>query len=271
MTKESSKLTDAEGLSHVTTPNQSTDGNGIHCPESNYSDDLDMTKATPAATADDFEATANIHTRTAVSQPMTASTSSSSNPSVKDAGPGAASPYGTRSRNRAGVSRPNYAEDREVEMDFEAQSAPREDDLRKSVRSGDIRPTSVLECAATTNVIRKVPGAQLDHNSNGQVMSKDHIPGTSTFSANPAANVSTHPSKKRKATSQSAPVNATTQLSNNSQSPGNQVTTRGTSSTLTQLASNYRESNMLSFEDCGGCLTDGKLVADDGTVLGLNG
>jgi hypothetical protein len=268
MTKENTELTDAEGLSHAAVPNQSSDSNGVRSPGSNQSDDPAVRKTMLTATTEDLEATANIHARVAVSQPMTASTSSSSNPSIKDAGPGTASPYGTRSRNRAGASRPNYAEDREMEMDFEAQPAPKEEDFRKVVRSGDLRSASVPECAAPTNIIRKAPGNQTDYNNSGHIMSKDHIPGTSTFSANPAANISTHHSKKRKATGQPAPANATAQLSNNSQSSGSQVTTRG-ASTLTQIG--FRESNMLSFENCAGRLTDGKLVADDGTTLGLNG
>jgi hypothetical protein len=271
MTKENTELIDAEGLLHATTQGQSTtDLNGDRSPESNQFDSLAMTKATLTATTDDLEVATNTHARAAVSQPMTASTSSSSNPSVKDTGPGTASPYGTRSRNRAGVSRPNYAEDRETEIDFEAQPALKEEDSRKIVRSSDLRSTSILECGVPINIIRRAPGNQTDYYSSGQITSKDHIPGTSTFSANPAANVSTHPSKKRKATGQVAPTSVTAQLPNNPQSSSSQVATRG-ASTLPQIASGFRESNMLSFENCAGRLTDGKLVADDGTVLGLNG
>jgi hypothetical protein len=270
MTKENTELTDAEGLLHAIAPSLSTDFNGDRSLESNQIDSLEMAKTALTATPDDLEVATNIHARAAVSQPMTASTSSSSNPSVKDTGLGTASPYGTRSRNRAGVSRPNYAEDREMELDFEAQPALREEDSRKIVRSGDLRSTNVLECGVPTNIIRRALGSQTDYYNNGQITSKDHIPGTSTFSANPTANVLTHPSKKRKTTGQAPPTNVTAQVSNSPRSSSSQVATRG-ASTLPQIASGFRESNMLSFENCAGRLTDGKLVADDGTTLGLNG
>lgn len=38
-----------------------------------------------------------------------------------------------------------------------------------------------------------------------------------------------------------------------------------------QVVAEFRESNMLSFDDCGGRLKGKKLIADDGTVLEVNG
>jgi len=266
MTEEGTEPSKAEDSSYTVAPNASAGSNRGSASGLHPSEVLAMPTTDLATSTDDTEVLENQTTRAAVSQPMTASTSSSSNPSLKDATTGTASPYGTRSRNRAGVSRPNYAEDRETEMEFEVQPAG-EDDTRKVARAsaGDPRSTTAHEPAT----IRR--GTQVDYNTNGQVLSKDHIPGTSTFSANPAATVSTQPSKKRKANGQPVPNSANTLLPIiNSASSGSQTNTRR-ASIATQFATGFRESNMLSFENCAGRLKDGKLVADDGTMLAVNG
>lgn len=206
----------------------------------------------------------------AVSQPMTASTSTSSNPSLKDNGTGTASPYGTRSRNRGGASRPNYAEDRETEMDFEIQTPAKDDDSRKTARSTEPRPATTVEAARPSSASRKQPTAQLEYNGTGQSTAKDHIPGTSTFSANPAVASSMQPSKKRKATSQSAATALNQQSSAITSALGGQTVTRR-ASIAAQAQSAYRDSSMLSFDNCSAHLKDGRLVADDGTTLEING
>jgi hypothetical protein len=38
-----------------------------------------------------------------------------------------------------------------------------------------------------------------------------------------------------------------------------------------QVVAGFRDSNMLSFENCAGRLSGQRLVADDGTVLEVNG
>jgi hypothetical protein len=266
MTEEGSEPSKTEDSSYAVAPNASAGSNRVGVSGLHPSDDPATTTTDPAITTDDTEAPENLSARAAVSQPMTASTSSSSNPSLKDATTGTASPYGTRSRNRAGTSRPNYAEDRETEMEFEIQPAG-EDDIRKVVRAsaGDPRSTTLPDPAT----IRREP--QADYNTNGQILSKDHIPGTSTFSANPAAVVATQPSKKRKANGQPATSSANTLLPIiNSASSSSQTNTRR-ASIATQSVTGFRESNMLSFENCAGRLKNGKLVADDGTTLGVNG
>ena len=65
------------------------------------------------------------------SQPMTAtaSTSSSLQPPLENGDN--PSSYGTRSRNRTGGPRPNYAEDKELDLEIEALSKP----IRSSKRS----------------------------------------------------------------------------------------------------------------------------------------
>jgi hypothetical protein len=270
MTEEASEPSKTEDSSYAVTPNASADSTRAGASGLHPSEDLAMTKTNLETTTDDSEAPENLPARTAVSQPMTASTSSSSsNPSLKDTTIGTASPYGTRSRNRAGASRPNYAEDRETEIEFDVQPVG-EDDTRKMVRTStsDPRSTMIQEPAGSTTG-RRAP--QVDYNGNGQALSKDHIPGTSTFSANPSAGIATQPSKKRKATSQPVSSSANTLLPIiNSSSSGSQTTTRR-ASIATQSIKGFRESSMLSFENCAGRLKDGKLVADDGTMLGVNG
>ncbi|KLU82064.1 hypothetical protein MAPG_01143 [Magnaporthiopsis poae ATCC 64411] len=72
----------------------------------------------------------------ATSEPMAKSNSSGSNPpSTKDAAGSTASPYGTRSRNRNGSSRPNYAEDKDIDMEiFELYPGRADDDAKKASR-----------------------------------------------------------------------------------------------------------------------------------------
>lgn len=95
---------------------------------------------------------------------------------------------------------------------------------------------------------------------------KDAIPGTSSFFAGPNANNGVTASKKRKqpgaSNSQSSPAPAATPASS-----------KKTDSPVVQYSDSQTQSNtnMPSFENCGGHLKDGKLIADDGTVYEVNG
>lgn len=208
--------------------------------------------------------------RATESQPMTASNSTSSNPSTKEGGAngtGSAAPYGTRSRNRTGNPRPNYAEDKEIDAEFELPAAAKEVNGRKAARAAD--QASVPEIGRSANTTRKNPSPESDQVVTVQSHYKEPIPGTSTFSANPAQSNQT--SRKRKATGQPATTTFQTQLQVPVQNvPTTQPPTRK-ASMAAQVAAGFRESNMLSFEDCGGRLNGKKLVADDGTVLEVNG
>jgi hypothetical protein len=240
-------------------------------------DDSHDTVEPPATTTgsidagDEMDTTPNPQSRPAVSQPMTASNSSSSNPSVKD-GKDGPSPYGTRSRNRGGASRPNYAEDREVELEFDMQASAKEEETKKAGRAADARSSIGLESGAPPNTSRRGQGIQSEQDTSEQAIVRDQIPGTSTFSANPAGAAATQPSKKRKAGNQSTPN--TTLTPADGLQPGSQSTTRR-ASIAAQSTPKIRDSsilsNMLSFEIHGGRLKNGKLTADDGTVMGVNG
>jgi hypothetical protein len=268
VTTEATEQSNAEDSSRAVASNASADIDGVGAAGLRSPNNLAMTNDTLASTNDDSEAPESFPAPEAVSQPMTASSSTSSNPSSKDATTGTASPYGTRSRNRAGISRPNYAEDREMEMEFEAQPA-REEESRKIARSTDPRPTTTLDSNGPANMSRRT--STIDNNANGYNLQKDHIPGTSTFAANPTAVVAAPASKKRKATGQPTPNGSTILLPIiSTASTGSQANTRR-ASIATQSGTAFRDSNMLSFDDCGGHVKDGKLVADDGTILGVNG
>lgn len=201
--------------------------------------------------------------RNLASQPMTASNSTSSMLSIKD--PEIAAPYGTRStRNRGGASRPNYAEDREIEMDFEYQTSAKDINGTKKLQQGDTNSTSNH---LAPNARRAGAEGPLNGTNN---MAREHIPGTSTFSANPPPS-NPQPSKKRKA------VPATISSQVNSPAPSlhsishGQTTTRG-AHVVSHVGNGIRDTNMLSFERCGARPNkDGKLIADDGTVLEVNG
>ena len=204
------------------------------------------------------------------SQPMTAvSSTSSSIPTMHGSSnndAGGPSPYGTRSRNRAGTNRINYAEDREMDNEYEWSST-------KKAQIASTTPSSAQasenDKTSTSARRRSLQGAapSTSTRSNGVIAgaNKDHIPGTSSFSVNSDTNGASHPlSKKRKAPG--------THAASSQPSPPNSAST---STRLAHhappLSGTNRETNMLTFETSQGFLKHGKLVADDGTRLGING
>lgn len=239
---------------------------GAHDPE--ISDNSAAKVISPSPAKDEAETTpTGAHMN--ASQTMAETVSSSADVSSKESGAGTASPYGTRSRNRSGGSRPNYAEDREIDVEFEVQT-PAGAEHSQKVRHSDVQANHVSAPVPTT---RRGPAVHSDGISPAHNMSKDSIPGTSTFSANPTSTVPTQPSKKRKAAAQSTNLSIAAthpSSSSNGSLTGSQTSTRGTS-TPAQNAAHLRCSSMFSFENCMGCLKDGKLVADDGTVLKVDG
>ena len=210
------------------------------------------------------------------SQPMTATSTSSSSSMPSDQQPNTsmdtanASPYGTRSRNRTGNPRPNYAEDREVEMEYEwssskrsqASSAPsmpnnaQPGDGDKSSAANTRRSSTTAPAAPPTNNKAALPSVQ-----------KDHLPGMSSFSVNPEPNTAPPaPSRKRKAPG-TAPATSHTSAAV-TQTPAPAISRR-TAYVPNPKAS--RETNLMTFESCHGYLKSGRLKADDGTVLAVNG
>ncbi|KAH8591328.1 hypothetical protein B0O99DRAFT_519614 [Bisporella sp. PMI_857] len=197
------------------------------------------------------------------SQPMTASNSTSSNPTTEVAS-GVAAMYGTRSR-RTTTARPNYAEDKEVDLDFEVASTTKDTKGRKSTKGAvDLGPTDRMDFVPTP------PPAQNGTPVEDLIISMPShyptpIPGTSTFSSKPPS------SKKRKTASQSNPTENFRPYQPPTQAalqPPPPNTRRA--SHAAEVISGIRETNMLSFDGCNYRVKDKKLVADDGTVLGVN-
>jgi hypothetical protein len=248
MTKDLSRRSSAASSAHLRSP----EGNGPDAPAQDAEQAGEghcSVRRSPSVTVDPGESAEMdvSDSRTGGSQNMTVSNSAPSNPLANDGtdnGVTTTAPYGTRSRNRTGTSRPNYAEDKELDGEYEIVASVKE-----------------------TNA-RKAPELSIVQNHH-----KGPIPGTSTFSANPTtATASTNqPSKKRKAPGSSTTSTIVSQAQPPEQAapPDPAVTRRA--SIAAQVMRGFRDSNMLSFDDCGGRLKGKRLVADDGTVLEVNG
>ena len=176
---------------------------------------------------------------------------------------GGTSPYGTRSRNRTGSSRPNYAEDREPDMDYEHTSN------KKHYASNNTISTKLVDEKAQGHGGRRAasnPAGSANHKATGNsTVFRDYIPGMSSFSVN--VNHDTggpQPAKKRK-THGSNGQKAVQGGSGYTQAA--EVRPQYASSLVKHLRSN----NVYSFENSKGCLKNGKLQADDGTSFELNG
>ncbi|KAI1661433.1 hypothetical protein F4813DRAFT_385964 [Daldinia decipiens] len=213
----------------------------------------------------------------AVSQPMTKSTSSGSNPSGKEAMTGP-SPYGTRSRNR-GQARPNYAEDKDMDVDmYDAYADKKDEESKKSSRQVGAAANGTSDAPKGANSTSRKGAAPEDGKaSNGfHNTAKDSHPTSNATTNGSSATASTTSSKKRKAPAQSVANNA----HSNGSTPapaGPNTTKRGTThataiTTITTIhnTAGYKVTNMLCFEKCGSIPKDGKMVADDGTVLEAN-
>ncbi|KAL8903319.1 MAG: hypothetical protein Q9207_004007 [Kuettlingeria erythrocarpa] len=178
-------------------------------------------------------------------------------------------PYGTRSRNRTGNARPNYAEDRELDVDYEWAPASKKARGSSTSASSTNMQSEEPECSGVNTRRRSLTTAALPAASktSNPVTPKEQIPGMSSFAVNPEPTEATQvPSKKRKApgTAPAAFANATT----NMVTPTSHNTARKTAKAASLNGS--RLTNMLTFETHRGYLKNGKLTADDGTVLAVN-
>lgn len=216
---------------------------------------------------------APVQTGSLESQPMTTTSPTPSTlpallqPTMDDNGP---SPYGTRSRNRGGNPRINYAEDRELDMDYDwtpASKKPR--DSSTSASSTNLQTEDVDNTGVSTRR-RSLTTAVLPPASKGtsSTVPKDQIPGLSSFPVQSEPGLPTQqPSKKRK-----APGAAPATPSNPSATSGATSSKNNSRKAVTATPTNSsRTTNMLSFEDSKCYLRNGGLRADDGTVLSVNG
>lgn len=183
------------------------------------------------------------------------------------------SPYGTRSRNR-GQARPNYAEDKDLDVEMEdAFPEKKEEEPKKGIRQASAATNGTGDATKVTAPSSRKSVAADDFKS-----ATSHATGKDAHSTAPATANATGPapssgsSKKRKATAQATTNNVHSQAS----TPTPTLTTAAVTGTrrgaaqATPHTGGYRETNMLSFERCGGMPKDGKMIADDGTVLAAN-
>lgn len=158
--------------------------------------------------------------------------------------------YGTRSRNRAGNPRPNYAEDQDMDFEYSTNAS------KKKAAATD----SAASAAQSTGEAKRARDfAQLITNADGTppvlngASAKELTPG-------PAATVS----KKRKAV---GPPAALTQTPPTSNSPAQSATRK-----VAAPSAVARETNVMSFLKHKHTLNKkGELIADDGTKLSPNG
>ena len=200
-------------------------------------------------------------------------TNSSGAVADKDAGADGTAPYGTRSRNRGGNARPNYAEDKDIEMDnYDYYDKNQGDAPKKSSRLATTTTTLTnggetsgrAAAGARKPLTGSAPGSDDSKTAASQAhagaSSNGHVPAGAPPSSSAAA------SRKRKAVNGPAQVAAATTTSG-------QSARRAAASNTAQSSTSaiWPETNMLSFENCKGRPQNGRLVADDGTVLEANG
>lgn len=204
--------------------------------------------------------------QTQPAQPTAATTSSSATAPAKEVKEPPAAPYGTRSRNRPGTTRPNYAED--VEMDFEMAPASSNGNCSGPPSRGSLATESGQSAAAGG---KKGSGAGQGNApwGNSGPNAKDNaananIPGTSTFVASPASSAG-QPPKRRKNAASHATNGSLANAGAPSQAGARRANTAG------PAANGTRESTMMTFESSGARLKGDHLETDDGRTVSING
>ena len=185
--------------------------------------------------------------------------------SSKDSDENGAAPYGTRSRNRPGRSRPNYAED--TEMDFEMTAAS----TNGNQSDPPSRDSVAAESAQPSGVSGKKGSGPAQGNAswgNSGPNPKDNpanpnISGASSVTATNPSSTAQPTTKRRK---NAAATNGTHQTSTAPSQPGAK---RGNQ--VVAAANSARETNMLTFENTGAMLKNGRMEADDGQTVSING
>ncbi|KXL46051.1 hypothetical protein M433DRAFT_153946 [Acidomyces richmondensis BFW] len=149
--------------------------------------------------------------------------------------------YGTRSRNRMGNARPNYAEDQDMDFEISTTAATK----KKASQESGLPTPSAAEAKRAEDFTRLVVGH-----------SKETTPASSNAPA---------PSKKRKT------VGSTPQQSNTTPTATTPVTSALRKTALSAISAGTRETNVMTFTKHKSCLNKkGELVADDGTKLSVN-
>ncbi|EPS28040.1 hypothetical protein PDE_02986 [Penicillium oxalicum 114-2] len=184
-------------------------------------------------------------------------TTSNSPEAVADpANASAAAPYGTRSRGR-NAPRPNYAEDRDLEMDFDAAPAK-----PSNKSNAGVPPINTASTSSKSDSEKSSPVQPRKPMTNGATPAapKESIPGTSSFSARPEDATRTSSARKRKQPASTPSAAAAIQAP-----PAKKVFTAAPGG-----SDSVHFTNMMSFETTGPHLIDGQITSDDGTTLAVN-
>ena len=164
--------------------------------------------------------------------------------------------YGTRSRNRTGNARPNYAEDQEMDFEMTASAATKKKLSATDAAAGaaSSTPQTASEAKRARDLLFSGSGTATPTGVNG-VNGKESTPGAAS-----------NPSKKRKAAGPPATtLMQQTPPASNSPAPSAARKVGASSSTV-------RETNVMTFTKHKACLNKkGELLADDGTKLSVNG
>ena len=261
---------EAESTTNAPRAGSAADTNASSVPAPEKPDNAEHSiPAKPAPDVAMIDAPPAEETEQATSQSMTASLSASSNIPSKDAPNGAAAPtYGTRSRNRGAQSRVNYSEETPLDAELEAAVISKDETQnprkRKGAsethsRSNSMQPGQAMGASKRANA----QTADMAGDALEPPKEKTQIPGTMTFSINQPAPAPA-PGKKRKVKAEKESKDANgirlTPTKNGNGTPIPRIN-----------QATGKESAMLSFNSTGAQLKDGKLTADDGTVLGVNG
>lgn len=227
------------------------------------------------------------------SQPMSKVPSSSShNESSKDEQSSGPAPYGTRSRNRPNALRPNYAEDQDVDFEISSlrpdtsrRSASHDSSSKSRAPSEAARPPTTLRLTtgptkhsvasidSSLTTEHSITNSPLDSQNEkkkrkvdrsappkpaaaglSHALAREAIPGTSQFSAMPHSNIDAPPAKRRKTGEEYGNAPALTRR-------------KGSLS----HKSGPRETCLVTFDNTGAIMQNGKLIADDGTVYSHDG
>ncbi|KAF2278100.1 uncharacterized protein EI97DRAFT_492672 [Westerdykella ornata] len=200
----------------------------------------------------------------------TASSQASEKESTKEPTP---APYGTRSRNRLGASRINYAED--VEMDFEMAQPP-----ASATTSGPPSRASLATEGGQPSAAggKKGASAAQGHASWGthaatpkEQPPNANIPGTSTFTAVPHSHSAPPPKRRKNAASHATNGSHASATAPSQGAGGGGAGKRAyPASNAMSVANASRESTMMTFEKTKGLLVNGRLEADDGQTVSVN-
>ncbi|KAI4676626.1 uncharacterized protein J4E84_009461 [Alternaria hordeiaustralica] len=182
----------------------------------------------------------------------------------------ALSSYGTRSRGRPGRSRPNYAED--TEMDFEMGAAATNGNASDPPSRNSVAP----ENGHSASVGGKKGSASAQGNAswgNSGTNTKEtapnpHISGTSATAASTQSSTpQPQPATKRR---KNAAANGANGSHASAAAPSQAGAKRGSHASAMVAANSARETNMMTFENTGAFLKHGHLEADDGQILSVN-